>query len=84
MIAEIHPLIVEQFPDLPGNRDAGFRRLFAEGKIISLDAGETIFRVGSKCQNFLIVLSGSVRVVLTSLTGRTLPCTESRLAVRAS
>ena len=45
-------------------------RLLAETNIASLNKGNFVFRSGDRCEGFLILVSGSVRVQMISLGGR--------------
>lgn len=61
----------ERFPDLANNDDSVVRRMLERARQVSLGPGETIFSVGTECHRFLMIVDGSVRVVLTSVSGRT-------------
>ena len=41
-----------------------------EGALAQLKAGDTVFQAGDSCDNFLFVLSGSVRVDMISMSGK--------------
>ncbi len=46
------------------------RRFLAEAKILRVPAGVTVFRPGDDCQNYLMVVQGSVRVQKVAENGR--------------
>lgn len=50
--------------------DPVLQQLRMQVQMVSLDAGETVFRCGDPCRNYLIVLEGSVRVQVLSAGGR--------------
>lgn len=47
-----------------------FARLVANMQLVRLDRDRFVFHSGDLCQSFLVLLEGSVRVQLTSATGR--------------
>lgn len=62
--------LYEYYPvlyDLPGQLRGG---LHAAAHPINLSAGQTLFEVGSRCAEYLMVLIGTVRVVKPSVHGR--------------
>lgn len=46
------------------------KTLDARSRVVSLPAGERVFRGGEECRNYLLVLEGSVRVQMTAESGR--------------
>lgn len=56
-------------PDLAPD-DPSLTRILNNSRSVSLDAGQTMFHVGAECRQFLMILEGSVRVELASLSGR--------------
>lgn len=42
----------------------------ADGAVLKLSAGDTVFQAGDGCDNFLFILSGSVRVDMISHSGK--------------
>ena len=61
--------LLRLFPQLSDTRALDLR-LRDVGKPVALDMGATVFRVGSRCAQFLMLLEGSIRVELTALNGR--------------
>ena len=58
----------EHFPRLataPGSRE-----LAADTRLVVLPAGRSVFRAGSACDNYLLVVGGCVKVLLTTESGR--------------
>lgn len=47
-----------------------FKTLFATSKKVTLPKGALVFKPGDNCENFLVVVKGSVRVSQLSETGR--------------
>lgn len=56
------------FPGLAAAPDA--RRLAADAHLVTLRAGQTVFRTGSACDDYLLVVDGCVKVLLTTESGR--------------
>lgn len=61
---------IERFPSLAGLEVATRKELLARAALVDLPAGVTVFRGGDECQNYLLVLEGSVRVQMTAKSGR--------------
>lgn len=59
-------LIDQWFPD----HDPMLQQLRAQVQQVELPAGESVFRCGDPCRNYLVVLDGSVRVQVLSTGGR--------------
>jgi CRP-like cAMP-binding protein len=53
---------LSHFPALAAAPEAERRRLFATAQALRVPAGTTVFRPGDVCQNYLMVIEGSVRV----------------------
>ena len=58
------------FPELSQSQDGIIRQLLDSAHEITLPAGEVVFRRGSACENYLLVATGSVKVILSSASGR--------------
>jgi len=58
------------FPALACLENDTMARLAETSQVVDIPAGQTIFRAGDACQSFLLVLSGIVRVQMTSENGR--------------
>ena len=46
------------------------QKILGQGKKITVPAGQTVFRQGDNCQNYLIVVSGCVKVLARAENGR--------------
>lgn len=60
---------LSRFPLLAASSESE-RRLLAEAQALRVPAGVTVFRPGDTCQNYLMVVQGSVRVQKVSENGR--------------
>ena len=58
------------YPGIGGLDDSLDGRLFGNAQTVNVPAGELAFRKGDACRNFILVLSGCVRVQLSSAGGR--------------
>ena len=61
---------LNHFPALSAINDDAWRQAAKEVMALSLPAGQTVFREGDLCSNFLLVIDGSVRVQKLSESGR--------------
>lgn len=61
---------LDQFPDLQHVTDKSWRDAVSKAQLVSLPAGITLFHEGDVCQNYLLVLEGSVRVQKLSESGK--------------
>lgn len=61
---------IGKFPALAALDADSRRTLQARAAAVELPAGVTVFRGGDECQNYLLVLEGSVRVQMTAKSGR--------------
>lgn len=61
---------LEHFPVLAAIDDAVWKEAVAEAMLMTVPAGEAVFREGDLCSNFLLVLDGAVRVQKLSENGR--------------
>lgn len=59
------------FPELAAIQEPAVAAALAAARTITLDAGTTVFHIGSRCEAYLLVLSGNVRVQVFTETGRT-------------
>ena len=62
-----HPQL---FPQLFETDDPTLRRIMATARTITVPAATRIFSPGNPCQNYLLVIDGSVRVQLVAENGR--------------
>lgn len=53
---------LDRFPPLARLEPDIRKALEATSRVVTLPAGETVFRGGDECRNYLLVLDGSVRV----------------------
>lgn len=58
----------ELYPHLRGDKDV--LRIFENSSLVTLSENSTVFSQGDACQNFMLILSGSIRVFSRSETGR--------------
>lgn len=66
----LHPLLQQAFPQLTQIDDPDGVSILAEAKLLTVPAGQSLFRIGDPCQNYLLVVKGSVKVVGRSAGGR--------------
>ncbi len=59
-----------QFPRLAPLADAAWLELRRSARVMTLPAGITVFRAGDVCENYMLVLEGSVRVQKLAENGR--------------
>ena len=70
MMSPLHPLLLEAYPQLGQVDDEAGNAVLAQAQLLSVPAGQSVFRVGDPCQNYLLVVSGKVKVVGRSPSGR--------------
>jgi CRP/FNR family transcriptional regulator len=58
------------FPEFIENRDKGIASLMASSNLVTISSNQQLFYPGSQCQNYLLVLTGMVKVQLLSEKGR--------------
>ena len=58
------------FPELLGNSDKVLSQLMDAAILIKIPAGQQIFYPGKSCENYLLLLSGSVKTQILSADGR--------------
>jgi len=61
---------LKHFPALAAIGDEAWREAAAEAMLLTVPAGEAVFREGDRCSNFLLVTDGAVRVQKLSENGR--------------
>lgn len=61
---------LDRFPALRGIHDETGLRMLSSAVIVRLAPETTVFETGSACDNYLLVIDGSVRVQQISATGR--------------
>ncbi len=61
---------LDHFPALQSIGDDAWLTTLAKARTLSLPAGVTVFHEGDVCQNYLLVLTGSVRVQKLSESGK--------------
>jgi len=61
---------VDQFPALRDLREDVWKQALSQVKQVTVPSGTAVFQYGDQCQNYLLVLSGSVKVVSLSPEGR--------------
>ena len=60
----------QQFPQLFDADDPTLHRILSSAKTVTLPAATCVFRPGNPCQNYLLIIDGSVRVQLVAENGR--------------
>ena len=66
----LHPLLAQAYPGLAQIGDPVGREALAQAQLLTVPAGQAVFRTGDACQNYLLVVSGKVKVVGRSTSGR--------------
>jgi len=61
---------LDHFPALQSINDDAWLIALAKARTLSLPAGVTVFHEGDVCQNYLLILAGSVRVQKLSESGK--------------
>jgi CRP/FNR family transcriptional regulator, anaerobic regulatory protein len=61
---------IEYFPSLTQIRDPTWLECLRQAQVMELPTGAVVFREGDACRNYLLVLSGAVRVQKLSDSGR--------------
>jgi len=61
---------LDAFPALAGLEPEAMELLRSGGARVAVPRGTVLFQIGSLCRNFLMMIDGSVRVQMTSETGR--------------
>ncbi|TPQ28925.1 Crp/Fnr family transcriptional regulator [Methylomonas koyamae] len=60
----------DQFPEFAGCGDAVVAQLMAAATLVTVPAGQQVFYPGQACDNYLLLLSGSVKAQILSADGR--------------
>lgn len=60
----------QHFPEFVGSDDTVLRQLMDAALLIHLSAGQQVFYPGKACENYLLLLSGSVKTQIMSADGR--------------
>jgi hypothetical protein len=60
----------KHFPELARSADQQLHELLDAAPVVKLPVGQFVFHAGSLCQNYLLVLDGSVRVQVVAHSGR--------------
>jgi len=63
-------LWVNYFPQFIKNNDKGIQLLMDSSTLVTFPAGQQLFYPGSQCENYLLVLTGAVKVQIMSNNGR--------------
>lgn len=58
------------FPQFIESHDKGVELLIASSNLVTFPAGKQLFYPGSTCENYLLVLTGAVKVQIMSSNGR--------------
>jgi CRP/FNR family transcriptional regulator, anaerobic regulatory protein len=58
------------YPEFIENRDSGIASLMQSSNLVTVAAQQQLFYPGSQCENYLLVLTGMVKVQLLSEKGR--------------
>ncbi|WP_305856108.1 Crp/Fnr family transcriptional regulator [Balneatrix alpica] len=66
------PAWLASFPALSSLQGPAWQQLLAAARVQQLPAGTALFHAGQTCQQFMLVLSGSVRVEKNAVNGREL------------
>lgn len=67
---EVQELLDRTFPVIRDFAQSLRQSLFQSSRHVSASAGASLFESGDRCGGFLLLLSGSVRIVKTSVEGR--------------
>lgn len=67
---QIRALWQRHFPQLINPSDPDMQNLVASATLTVLPAGKTLFYPGAPCQNYVLVVAGTIRVHLISENGR--------------
>ena len=59
-----------QFPELAAIDDEAWLYALKYAKIVNLSAGKVVFRPGEGCENYILVLEGSIKVQSSSPSGQ--------------
>lgn len=60
----------QHFPAFAGTNDAALEALMAAASLVTMPAGQQVFYPGKVCENYLLMLAGSVKAQIMSADGR--------------
>ncbi|OMH27987.1 Crp/Fnr family transcriptional regulator [Motiliproteus sp. MSK22-1] len=63
-------LLQQRFPSLSRITDTVGQEVLSQARLLELPAGQVIFSPGDRCENYLLVVEGSVKVLGRSANGR--------------
>lgn len=69
-MSTLHPLLQHKYPQLCRVGDEVGADILASAQLLTVPAGQKVFRAGDPCQNYLLVVSGRIKVVGRSPGGR--------------
>ncbi|WP_198263779.1 Crp/Fnr family transcriptional regulator [sulfur-oxidizing endosymbiont of Gigantopelta aegis] len=67
---ELKNTILQLFPRLADASDKAGNNILSQAQQMTIPKGTTLFRHGDQCQNYLLVISGSVKVITRAENGR--------------
>ena len=59
-----------RFPDLANSTDEYLQKLISSANVVELPANKRVFQPGVSCQNYILVVHGTVRVQILAESGR--------------
>lgn len=65
-----HMLWEQHFPDFVSKDDVVLKQLMSAAILVNLSAGQQVFYPGKVCENYLLMLAGSVKAQIMSADGR--------------
>jgi CRP/FNR family transcriptional regulator len=65
-----HDLWALHFPQFLANKDHGLQLLMECSNLVSLPPKQQLFYPGSRCENYLLLLSGEIKIQILSDSGR--------------
>jgi len=65
----MHKEILERFPSLHGLEQSSIKLIANKSTVVKLPAGAKAFEAGMPCDNYLMIMSGCIRVQQVSQTG---------------
>ncbi|MEH6625749.1 MAG: Crp/Fnr family transcriptional regulator [Motiliproteus sp.] len=64
------PLLLERFPALGRVDDSAGQQILSTARLISLPANQVVFSLGDSCDNYLLIVEGTVKVLGRGVNGR--------------
>lgn len=58
-----------QFPELQALQDSAWQQALSQTNLATIPAGQVLYKSGDSCENFVLVLHGSIRVQIISESG---------------